>query len=574
MAAIAGNNRYTLIAMMAILLFSIFIFSPHTVYITNIEQFTVPLATVLKLCLIPVLAGLLIFYPVAKFIPLTVTGRISVMLATLSIMVWFQGNVLLWKYGILDGSGIVWSDYRWRGWIDSGLWISAIFLAATLNEKTGILITRIAVFIFTLQLITASCTTFQYRESIRKDNTNNSLRELTEIFSFSDDRNILHIVVDGFQSDVFDELVSHETRYRNSFQGFVYYRETLGAFPYTSFALPAFLAGKLYTNQLPKNTYIDSIFRGDTIISVAKKEGYEIDIATGGGYLTNRYSNLPYDHLYNLSNIAGADAYLEESAEAMDLGLFRSTPHLLKKYIYNDQQWRLSRHTLAEDFFQFAYFPHTYFLNKFSLEMQAGRKSPVYKYLHIMNTHNPMVVDRDCKYTGKPERMDRKTLTIQSRCTLDTLARFFDRMKELGIYDNTLIVIHGDHGGWVPNYRQGPPVVLRTGNKAPEALFSLASPLLAIKKPHDKAVFRVSEVYASLLDIPDTITDIMNWDADFNYRSLEMAQPGDKRTRTFRFYFWQSDEWETEYASPIHEFSVVGSHYETTWVPGEIYNPP
>src|SRR3990172_10204040 len=94
-------KRLRLLKMMAFLLSNIFIFSPQTVYITNIGQFTVSLFTVLESCLIPVLVLFLLFYPVVKLIPDAGAIRYAAVLATLSVLAWIQGNVLLWEYGLL-----------------------------------------------------------------------------------------------------------------------------------------------------------------------------------------------------------------------------------------------------------------------------------------------------------------------------------------------------------------------------------------------------------------------------------------------------------------------------------------
>ena len=572
------SNRFTLLTMMAFLLSNIFIFSPQTVYITNIGQFTVSLFTVLESCLIPVLVLFLLFYPVVKLIPDAGAIRYAAVLATLSVLAWIQGNVLLWEYGLLDGKSIVWSDYEWRGWIDGGLWTAAI-LVTWRYKKIATIAIKGALFVFILQLLTACYTSYQNWDSIHKEYQTSGNETLTEIFNFSKTANVLHIVVDGFQSDVFDELMHHATlkdKYRKSFQGFEYYRETLGAFPYTIFAVPAFLAGELYSNQSPKGTFIDDVLKGSTILSAAKNAGYEIDLATGGDYMGDRYANLPFNNLYNLDIITSAGGELKDPAVALELALFRVAPHFLKRYIYNDQKWLLSRLVFGEEFYKFGYFSHTYVLNKFIQDMKMERRTPVYKYLHIMNTHNPMVVDERCQYSGKPSSMTRNSLTIQSFCTLDTLSRLLDRMKEMGVYDNTLIIIHGDHGGWVPNYRQGPPATLVSGETAPVWMTSLASPLLAIKKPNDKAPFRSSEIYASLLDIPATIADIMDWDADFKYQSLEELKNNGAGTRErfFRFYFWQRDAWEADYTNPIQEFRIDGSHYEAEWKLTRVFYPP
>lgn len=331
-------------------------------------------------------------------------------------------------------------------------------------------------------------------------------------------------------------------KYQNNFQGFVYYRENLGVFPYTRFAIPAFLAAEIYSNDIPKDTYIDRVLKGNTILSVAYKEGYEIDITSGDDYLINRYSNLPFKNIYNLENIGTTDTKYKDTATIIDLGLFRILPHFLKKYIYNEQKWFLSQFVAGELIFQFRYFSHTYFLNLFSRFMSTEREKPVYKYIHIMNTHNSMVVNEKCSFSGQVTRMNRATLTMQSKCTLDTLSLLFDKMKKLGVYNSTLIIVHGDHGGWVANYRQGPPPALFSqGIEAPTWVSSLASPLLAIKRPDDTANFRVSNKLTSLLDIPGTISDIMDWDSNFQFPSVEKIKLDSSRKRFFHFYEWQRD---------------------------------
>jgi len=572
------NKKITVMAMSAILSLNIFIFSPWSFYITNIDQFTTSLIEVMNLCLIPALILCLLFVPVFALIPVKNMYRVAALIAMFSILTWFQGNVLLWGYGPLDGQNIMWSEYVWRGWIDVTLWIAAIILVNSFYNIIGKFVVRTAIFVFIIQMLSLSYISYENRELIHKENSNKSLADPTELFKFSKNGNILHIVTDGFQSDVFDELLHHKklkNRYQNSFQGFVFYRETLGVFPYTKFSVPAFLASEVYSNKTPKNAYIDNVLSNNTIISVADKNGYEVDIASVGGYLINRYSNLPYTNMYNLDNVESVGVRYKDTATVLDIGLFRILPHFLKKYIYNEQKWFMSQFVVSEGIYQLNYFSHTLFLNQFSQSMSVERKKPVYKYIHIMNTHNPMVVDQQCRYSAQAGvQMVRETLTNQSKCTLDTLSILFDKMRDLGVYDSTLIIVHGDHGGWVPNYRQGPPVLFSKGVKAPKWLTSLASPLLAIKKRGDNTDFRVSNIQASLLDLPATISDMMNWNANFKSQSLEKIKPGDSRKRFFRFFFYQKNAHEEDYTRPIQEFSIEGSHYEVEWKTESIFYPP
>jgi len=205
------NKKLTVIAMTAILSLNIFIFSPWSLYLTNIEQFTTSLLEVMKLCLIPALILCLLFVPVFALLPAKNMHRVAALLAMFSILIWFQGNVLLWDYGILDGRNIVWSKHVWRGWIDGILWTTAIVSVYTFYKKIGMLVIKSAVFILILQSITICYMTYENWKLIDNEINNKYKENLPELFKFSEKGNVLHIVSDSFQSDVFNELLHHES---------------------------------------------------------------------------------------------------------------------------------------------------------------------------------------------------------------------------------------------------------------------------------------------------------------------------------------------------------------------------
>ena len=48
-----------------------------------------------------------------------------------SVLLWIQGNIILWNYGLFDGQVIKWSRYSNRGIIDGIIWIVVIVLFST-----------------------------------------------------------------------------------------------------------------------------------------------------------------------------------------------------------------------------------------------------------------------------------------------------------------------------------------------------------------------------------------------------------------------------------------------------------
>ena len=105
----------------------------------------------------------------------------------------------------------------------------------------------------------------------------------------------------------------------------------------------------------------------------------------------------------------------------MDLSLFRVAPHFLKPAVYNEQRWLLAPLLTSGKESNLSFFRHTRFLEGFAANLTADRAAPVYKYIHVMNTHRPMVVDLNCHYAGKVQPDTRDTLMMQSKCTLDSV---------------------------------------------------------------------------------------------------------------------------------------------------------
>ena len=57
--------------------------------------------------------------------------------------------------------------------------------------------------------------------------------------------------------------------------------------------------------------------------------------------------------------------------------------------------------------------------------------------------------DPECGYPGHELEATLATFADQSRCTMVAVRAFYRRLKELGVYDDALILVHGDHGGGV-----------------------------------------------------------------------------------------------------------------------------
>ena len=73
-----------------------------------------------------------------------------------SIILWIQGNVIVWNYGVFDGRIINWTMYSYRGVIDSTIWVVALFLVFIKYQAFYKKLKQISVFFIILQLLSMS----------------------------------------------------------------------------------------------------------------------------------------------------------------------------------------------------------------------------------------------------------------------------------------------------------------------------------------------------------------------------------------------------------------------------------
>jgi len=567
-AAIGGAFSVVLVA-------NLFLFMPFTLYVGNSSELTVSFGAIFNvyLALVVLLVGVLAL--VAMLLPRSPYLVFLSLIATASILLWIQGNLLVWDYGLLDGRSIDWAADASRGWLEIGIWVSALFLAVVANRRLKQHIIRAALAVFFLQATVFAYNWMKYApEKLASPDAQNVADVLSKIHQFSSKKNVVHIIADGFQSDIFAEITSKGelgTRLTTALDGFTFFPEHMGVFPYTHMTIPAILTGKIYRNELPIKEHMASTIGGKSILSVANDAGYEIDLAVPEGGLASIYSIAPYTNMYVVTSrqhVSSTEFEIYDSAKLLDLTLFRLSPHFLKKHIYNEQLWLVQSFMVDEDYKGLDFFSHTAFLRELSERMSADRPEPVYKLIHLMLSHNPMVTTAQCTYAGRVLQTVRETVMNQATCGLIEVVNLLENMKRLGIYDDATIVLMGDHGAWVP------PVGLREVVNPDSgsikvinpAVVALAAPLLAVKRPGESGPMKINDAPSWIVDTAATIAKATGLEANFAGKSVFDLDPEEPRERRLLFYQYDHSEWADNYLAPIQEYIVNGSIFDrSSW---------
>jgi hypothetical protein len=546
----------------AIMVAYIFLLVPFTIYIGNMNEFTVSYGAMVQAYVPAMIFVIIVFGLLGMLLPVPIYNRYVTLLAAAGILFWIQGNLFVWDYGLLDGREIDWSSDGWRGWVDTGVWVVVILLAVVFQRSYGRQIITAAVLLFVLQLCV-----FVYNwaahssELAKKSEPTQTNHSADKFFQFSSKKNVLHIIADGFQTDIFEDIIA------DSEQG-----------DDVSASLDGFISSKIYRNHVPINDFMESVFGSKSILDAAYDAGYDVDMVVPGGlmymYKKGRYTNL--------STVPGQTLVSNEEHEArgaaklLDLSLFRQSPHFIKEHIYNDQLWLLQSFLTEKKFMGIKYFVDKAFLRKLHENISIDRKKPVYKYLHLMLSHNPMVTNDQCEYAGKVLPTVRETVKNQARCGLIEILKLFEEMKKAGIYDDTLIILMADHGAWVPP--KGLTGIPQDDGQSIKVLnpqiMALAQPLLAIKRPGETGALRISDAPTSIIDTAATIADAMDLDTEFDGLSVFELGQSETRERKHFVYQYQRSEWTDQYLSPIQEFSVNGKGVDSSsWQARDIYLP-
>jgi hypothetical protein len=258
-----------------------------------------------------------------------------------------------------------------------------------------------------------------------------------------------------------------------------------------------------------------------------------------------------------------------DSIYLLDLTLFRYVPHFLKKGIYHDQTWFLSSLIEKHDYARHPYFAYTSFFQDFTDNMSAERSKPVYKFINLVTPHIPLVVDSDCEYAGEVLPETRENVLNQSRCTLDFFIKFIEKLKMLGIYKSSLIIVNADHGFHMPiQFRdKEEPSLIRSSTEKEFGEFGphlgRLLPLLAIKPPDEKGSLTISDSQVELTDIPATMNAVLGLNKTFSGRSV-FSDDAKVRNRKSYWDYVTHEDMENDFLDRHRGVNIKGSVFDST----------
>ncbi len=599
------------LAVMAALWFTVLVLVPGEVFLSNQSELLIFRDEALLYPALPALVFTLVGAGVVWLLRGEWRQRAVALTLAGATLLWIHGYVLVWRYGIMDGSTIAWEAVRWRALVDGGLWIAGLGLAwwkAPWIHRHASFGAAALLAIQAASLMISSARSYQSPTDFFK----NFYVEKSQQFAFSPERNVVVIVLDEYQSDIFSEAITPNPVYARGLDGFTYFPNTVAGFNFTEFAIPAILTGRIYDNQVTRAEFLYEAYLGPSLPTLLQEAGFEVELYPWRGFANE---SMFYDERvatnFKRRPIPRADR-LHDLARLVDLSLFRCLPQFAKPWVHRDSQWLLgpmmqqwlaegsvataageamptpvevgAHNTLDWDFIR-----HARFTPAPKVPVTADRERPTFKFYHLAGIHVPVKFNREIEH-GEFD-YNRPNFSEHAEAYIKVMVAFLAELKKAGIYDQTMIVITGDHGSG-----RGPDMYVNPGSGEVAARLSpLASrgdfqrdkargaPLLLVKPFGAHGELERAESPASVVDIPATVLAALELPVperavldrlpEFRSTPVFELEPAAERPRYYGAIRWA--EKRSDYVNPISLWKVDGHVWDdAAWSFVEKLSPP
>lgn len=501
------------IAVILALLFMILVFAPLELYLNNRAEFwfdfNLLLPALIKLFLSAMIINILLFAVLfrcnKKVYRVVVIAEFIIF-----IILYIQGNFLVNHLPLLTGPPVLWENYTKEHLKSLILIVVVITGIIWLFKRRGMfflykIMAGSSVFI-TLVLLTTIVTIFYMNQgNAAKERVVVTTKNLLEM---SEDTNFIILVLDTMDARNVSKLLADSPETVSELKDFSYYPNTMGAYAHTRESIPFILSGEWFENEQPFIDYNVNVYKNSKLLNTMEKDGYKL-----GVYSTEMPANdksvFRFENVAKVVTTEWKMQYLEFFKAEMKLVGYKYLPYGLKQMLSFDINAIESLNQIVTDSETFSFYKtNQVFYHKLLQEDITTTEQKCFKFIHIEGAHPPFRYDKNMNVDNNKgtsyERSVEASLTI--------INQYLEKLKQNNVYDNSVIVLLGDHGYFADNVAE-----------------DKQNPMLLVKGLNEHHDLQISDAPISYADLQEAFVRLKNGNKSYDIFDWKEGQDRERR---------------------------------------------
>jgi len=463
----------------AALAFLVSIYAPIELFCGSQEDFWFEIGDLLPACgvlFLSIFAGAFLILFLLRLWGKTPLAIGLAVVLTLFAGGYVQGNFLVSKLPPLDGTKVDWNADPVQRFTSIALFVLLLAVLLFLCLKFRNVYNKTVLFLgggLTAMLLITFVTLLLSTRFIDKSG---QLRPTDRgDMTYSTEQNLIVLVVDATDGGEFMAALEDNTEFADTFDDFTYFEDALAGYPFTRNALPLMLTGEWYKNECSYEQYVTDAFQNSPLMNKLRQENYRIGLYNDGELV---FDGAAYEGVFE--NQISVDPYFRDLRSTMGLVLkmsaIRYAPWDLKDFGYNATEYAVFLRELPEVTDGDVKKKNSVFYNAVKEGTLTTAEEKCARILHIEGAHVPFIYNKNVDIIEEGSYRD------NMEATLTICDAYLKALKDSGVYDNSVIVILGDHGfnnsgNEGMGYRMHPALLIKGIGEKGEALKTDATPL-------------------------------------------------------------------------------------------------
>ena len=461
------------IILLAVLTFvlTFFVMGPLELYFSNRNEFWFNLSAIITTLLVVATIAFLIFLLLGIVARGILKKLYVALLLGIGIGLYAQGNFLNSAIRQLDGQVVNWLEDIPGVAINCILWVIFVLLPIVIVFRfqkiahTFFLIVFIMLTVMQGASVISLALTSQHIPSEK-------LQLLKEgEFSLADKNNIIVFVLDTLDTRYFEDIIQQDSTYQDLLKDFTYYNNAVAGGGSTIYGIPMLLTGSYYKGQ-PYQDYLKQAYEQTEFYEKLDREGYDIRLFITDEFICDEFFSQYIDNAY--AGEVGISSKIGLLLKFYQFAGYKYLPNILKNfcYFYSDEFNKYRTVDIATDVDADVYkIDDATFIEHFrSSGLQEIDARGAFRFYHLFGAHGPYTLERDGTTEGKDT-----SLKEQLSAVMDMVMEYVEQLKKKGLYEDSTIVITGDHGAY--DVYQNPCVLIKERGDVGSALTVKNTPI-------------------------------------------------------------------------------------------------